>query len=80
MSIRIGDDSMAAEADGRVIATASFRPAAAAGGHGAWTVTTRPGRPLTRSQAITALVLAELRAAGRPPGDPRIAALEAELQ
>ena len=63
MAIRIEDDCMTAEHDGRVIATARFSERAAADGHGAWIVSDRPGRLVTRNQAITAMVLAERLAA-----------------
>jgi hypothetical protein len=64
MSTKIGNDSMSLEIDGRVIATAEFCEHAAADGHGAWIVSCQPGRPFTRNQAITAMVLAERLAAG----------------
>jgi hypothetical protein len=63
MSTKIGNDSMAVEIDGRVIATAEFREHAAADGHGAWVVSCHPGHLFTRNQAITAMVLAERLAA-----------------
>jgi hypothetical protein len=59
-------------------ATAQFRPHAAADGHGAWVVSTRPGRLLSFSQAVTALTIAEEQA--RPNPNPLlIASLESEL-
>ena len=64
MAARIDDDFMTAEHDGRVIATARCSACAAADGQGAWIISGWPGRLLTRSQAITAMVLAERLAAG----------------
>ena len=64
MAIRIEDDFMSAEHNGRVIATARYSEHAAADGHGMWIVSGRPGRLFTRNQAITAMVLAERLAAG----------------
>jgi hypothetical protein len=69
MSTKIGNDSMAVEIDGRVIATAEFREHAAADGHGAWIVSCHPGRLFTRDQAITAMVLAERLATGHSDDD-----------
>jgi hypothetical protein len=37
---------------------------------GRWLVTGYPGRTFDRSQAITAMTLAELMATDLPPGDP----------
>jgi hypothetical protein len=68
MPIKINDDLMSLEIGGRVIATAKFREHAAADGHGAWIVSCHPGRLFTRSQAITAMVLAERLALGAAPG------------
>jgi hypothetical protein len=64
MSSKINDDFMSLEIDGQVIATAEFREHAAADGHGVWIVSCHPGRLFTRSQAITAMVLAERLAVG----------------
>ena len=64
MSTKINNDSMPLEIGGRVIATAEFRERPAADGHGAWIVSCHPGHLFTRSQAITAMVLAERLAAG----------------
>jgi hypothetical protein len=64
MSGQIEDQFMTVEFDGRVIATARYRSQAAADGCGAWAVSDWPGRSSTRSQAITARVLAERLAAG----------------
>ena len=59
MAIQISDAFMAVEANGAVIATARFSQYAAADGNGAWIVSTHPARLFSRSQAITALSLAE---------------------
>ena len=61
MAARIDDDFMSAKHDGRVIATARCSSHAAADGHGVWIVSDRPGRLFTRNEAITAMVLAEIR-------------------
>jgi hypothetical protein len=45
-------------------ATAAFRPDAAADGGGAWVVSWLTSRLLTRSQAVTAMTLAETAARG----------------
>jgi hypothetical protein len=55
---------MSAEHYGRVIATARYCENSAAGGQGAWIVSDHPSRFFTRTQAITAMVLAERLAAG----------------
>jgi len=57
---------------------AEFRPHAAADGHGAWVMSDRPTRLLTRNQAITAMTIAEEQA--RPEPDRLlIDTLESEL-
>jgi hypothetical protein len=59
-------------------ATAEFRPHAAADEHGAWIMSARPARLLTRNEAITAMTIAEELA--RPDPDRLlIASLESEL-
>ena len=73
MPIRIGEDVMRLEIDGRVIATATER----AGGW--WEVTYWP-RFFDRSQAITALTVTELLETGRDSDDPLVAALREELR
>ena len=78
MAIQISDDFMA-EADRAVIATARFSPYAAADGHGAWIVSTHPARLFSRSQAITALSLAERLAAGHGDDDPHVTGWRKEL-
>ncbi len=79
MSTKINDDSMSLEMGDRVIATADFSEHAAADGHGAWTVSCHPGRPFTRNQAITAMVLAERLAPGFGDGDPFVLGWREEL-
>ena len=64
MAIRIEDDFMSTEIDGRVIATARYREHAAGDRRGVWIVSGQPSRLFTRNQAITAMVLAERLAAG----------------
>ena len=64
MAARIEDDSMTAEYDGRVIATARYSSHTVADGHGAWIVSGLPRCMFSRNQAITAMVLAERLAAG----------------
>ena len=54
----------------RTSATATFEPDAAADGSGAWVVSWLPGRLLTHSQAVTAMMLAEVVAEGVPEGSP----------
>lgn len=44
-----------------------------------WAVSTVPHRQLTYNQAITAMILAEELAAGRPEDDPHVQAWRAEL-
>ncbi len=67
------------EIDGCVTATAELREHAAADGHGAWVVSCHPGRPFTRNQAITAMVLAERLAAGCGDDDPFVLGWRQEL-
>lgn len=74
MSIRIENEYMFLEVYGRVAATAVFHQHAAADGHGAWTVSCKPGRLLTRGQAITALTVAELLEHGHAASDPPVVA------
>ena len=69
MSLEINDHSMSLEINGHVVATAKFSEHAAANGHGAWIVSSHPGRLFTRNQAITAMVLAERLAAGYGDND-----------
>jgi hypothetical protein len=80
MSLRIDNESMSLEVNGRVIATARFAPHAAADGHGAWIVSDRSARLLTRNQAITALTVTELLAIGHRPDHPLVLAFEEELR
>jgi hypothetical protein len=79
MSLRIDNDWMSLEVDGRVVATARFAPHAAADGQGAWVVSDRGARLLTRNQAITALTITELLAIGHSPDHPLVLAFEEEL-
>jgi hypothetical protein len=68
--LEITDEYMSLAIDGKVIATARFSQHAAADGNGAWIVSTYPARLFTRSQAITALTLAERLAVGYGDDDP----------
>ena len=72
MAIQISDDFMAVEANGALIATARFSQYAAADGNGAWIVSSHPAWLFSRSQAITALSLAERLAAGFGDHDPHV--------
>jgi hypothetical protein len=73
MSIKINDDLMCLEVDGKVIATAKRREG------GWWEVTYWP-RFFDRNQAITALTVTELLETGRSRDDPLIVALREELR
>jgi hypothetical protein len=75
MAIRITDYTMILEVGDRVVATARFSEHAAANGHGAWIVSTHPARLFSRSEAITALTLAERLA----DDDPFVMAWRKEL-
>ena len=79
MAIRIEDNFMALEVDGAVVATARFSKDAAAGGNGAWIVSTHPLRLFCRDQAITALTLAERITAGFGDDDPFVKTWRKEL-
>jgi hypothetical protein len=79
MAARIDDDFITAEYGGRVIATARYSVHAAADGQGAWIDSDWPGRLFTRSQAITAMVLAERLAAGYGDDDPFVIGWREEL-
>lgn len=72
MAIKIDDDCMALEIDGRTIATARRR----AGGW--WEVSCWP-RFFGRDQAIAALTITELLETGRRSDDPIVLALRDEL-
>jgi len=72
MAIKIDDDCMTLEIDGRIIATAKRRPS------GWWEVSYWP-RFFDRNQAITALTITELLETGRSSNDPLVLALRAEL-
>jgi len=81
MPLQIDDDDvMLLHIDGRNIATAQFSQHRAANGHGAWIVSDRPLRLFTRNQAITALTITELLAAGYRPDHPLVLAYEEELR
>jgi hypothetical protein len=79
MAIRIESESMAAEVNGVVVATARWSWDAAADGHGAWIASTHAKRLFTRHQAISAMILASLLAAGYADDAPIVLALRAEL-
>jgi hypothetical protein len=73
VAIKIHDDYMAVEIDGRVIATANER------GGGWWEATYWP-RFFDRNQAITALTITELLESGYANDDPLVIALREELR
>jgi hypothetical protein len=73
VTIKIDEDHMALEIDGRVIATASER------GGGWWEVTYWP-RFFDCNQAITALTITELLESGYASDDPLVIALREELR
>lgn len=72
MAIKIDDDRMTLEIDGRVIATALYLSG------GWWEVSCWP-RFFDHNQAITALTITELLETGRPSDDPLVLALREEL-
>jgi len=81
MAVRIADTLMSSDLTPM---TAEFRPGACADGDDAWVVSACPpdlplaGRLLTRNETITAMILAELIAAGK--GDsPHARGFRAEL-
>jgi hypothetical protein len=80
MSLRIENNSMSLEVDGRVVATAWFSEHAAADGRGAWIVSDRPRRLFSRNQAITALTITELLEIGHGADHPLVLAFEQELR
>jgi hypothetical protein len=80
MSLRIENNSMSLEVDGRVIATARFGEHATADGQGAWIVSDRPRRLFSRNQAITALTVTELLEIGHSADHPLVLAFEEELR
>ncbi len=79
MATRIEDRFMSAEDHGRVIATARYSKHAAADGQGGWIVSGWPGRLFSRTQAITAMVLAERLATGHGDDDPFVIGWREEL-
>jgi hypothetical protein len=56
MSLRIENNSMSLEVDGRIVATARLSEHAAANDRGAWIVSDRRRRLFSRDQAIAALL------------------------
>jgi uncharacterized iron-regulated membrane protein len=64
MAIQVSDGFMALEVSGEVTATARFSQYTAADRNGAWIVSAHRARLFSRSQAITALTLAERLAVG----------------
>ena len=79
MAIRIMDDRMTLEIGNCFVATARFSEHAAAGGNGAWIISTHPARLFSRNHAITALTLAERLAIGYGEDDPFVMASREEL-
>jgi hypothetical protein len=71
--IKINDDFMRLEMDGRIIATARERS-------DGWEVSHWPRFFVDRNQAITALTVTELLESGRDCNDPLMGALLAELR
>jgi hypothetical protein len=71
MTITINGESMTATVHGQVTATAMLT-----GGH--WSASNWP-HPLTRNQAITALMIAEFLATGHGDDDPFVLACREEL-
>lgn len=72
MAIKIDDDCMTLEIEGRITATARCRA------DGWWEVSCWP-RLFHRNQTITALTITELLETGRPSDDPLVLALREEL-
>jgi hypothetical protein len=73
VAIKINEDHLALEIDGRVIATANQREG------GWWEVTYWPGF-FDRNQAITALTVTELLEIGYDSNNPLVIALREELR
>jgi hypothetical protein len=80
MPLRIDDDTMVLDIDGRTVATARFSQHRAANGRGAWIVSDRPLRLFSRNQAITAHTITELLAMGYSSDQPLVLAYEEELR
>jgi hypothetical protein len=78
-ALRIFENFMSVEVDGREVATAEWSKDNTADCTGVWTVSWCTNRLLNRNQAITALTVAELRAKGHTDDDPLVAALLEEL-
>jgi hypothetical protein len=77
--IEINDECMSLTVDDKVIGTARFSRHAAPNGKGAWIVSPHPSRLFTRTQAITALTLAERLAVGYGDEDPFVTNWREEL-
>jgi hypothetical protein len=73
LAIKINEDYMALEIDGRVIATANQRD-------GGWWEVTYWLRFFDRNQAITALTVIELLEIGYDSNNPQVIALREELR
>jgi hypothetical protein len=73
VAIKIDDELMTLEIDGKVISEARRRA------DDWWEVSNWP-KFLNRNQAVTALIVAELLASGRGDDDPRVASLRKELR
>ena len=65
-TLRITHDAITPKTGNRVVAPALVGEHAAAGGNGAWIVSTYPARLFTRDQAITSPAVAELMGSGQP--------------
>jgi hypothetical protein len=78
--LEIFDDYMELTVADKVVATAKWSKYRTADCTGAWTVSWCTNRLFNRHQAITALTVAELRAAGLTDDDPVVASLLSELR
>lgn len=80
-ALRIYEDLMSMEVDGREVATAEWSKCnTTADCTGVWIVSWCTNRLFNRNQAITALTVAELRAKGHADDDPTVAALLKDLR
>ena len=77
--LEIFDDYMRLTVAGKVVATAEWDRYNTADCTGAWVVSWCTNRLFDRDQAITALTVAELRAAGCSDDNPVVAAFLSEL-
>ncbi len=68
--IEINDESMTLTVDDEVSASTRFSRHAVASGDGVWIVSCQAARLFTGDQAITAMVIAERRAAGYRGDNP----------